>query len=201
MIDFKAPVRDIRFVRHELLDLNSHYRSLPGCEELTDDLANAIIEEGAKFCENVIAPLNQSGDEEGCRWEDGVVSTPTGFKEAYQQYVEGGWCALGEDEEYGGQGLPESLRLVMTEMAGTANWGLGHVSRAFTRLPLYHCRAWYRRAKTDLSDQISIRQLDGYYVSNRTSLWYRPGHAQNQSRASGRRQLSCDGHQDIYLRG
>jgi alkylation response protein AidB-like acyl-CoA dehydrogenase len=132
MPDYKAPVRDIQFVINEVLESEKLYQTLPGYEEATEDLMNAIIEEGARFAENVVAPLNRSGDEEGCHWSEEGVATPAGFKEAYRQYVDNGWPALSADTENGGQGMPNMLGIVMTEMAGTANWswmmypGLSH---------------------------------------------------------------------------
>ncbi len=81
-----------------------------------------VLNECAKLCETELAPINQSGDREGCQWKDGEVITPKGFKEAYQLFVEGGWQGISHPVEYGGQGLPNSIGLIRTEMIGTANW-------------------------------------------------------------------------------
>ncbi|MCW8885613.1 MAG: acyl-CoA dehydrogenase C-terminal domain-containing protein [Motiliproteus sp.] len=132
MPEYKAPLRDIRFVLHELLEMDKHYASLPGAEEATPELVDAILEEGAKFAENELAPLNRIGDQEGCQWKDGEVITPTGFKEAYDKFVEGGWPSLAHKPDLGGQGLPESIGIMINELVGTANWswsmypGLSH---------------------------------------------------------------------------
>ena len=132
MPHYKAPLRDLRFVRNELLGYEAHYASLPGAEDATPDMVDAILEEGAKFCEQVLSPLNRSGDEQGCTLTEQGVTTPAGFKEAYQQFVDGGWPSLASDTEFGGQGLPASLGFVLSEMMGTANWswnmypGLSH---------------------------------------------------------------------------
>jgi alkylation response protein AidB-like acyl-CoA dehydrogenase len=132
MPQYKAPVRDIRFVLHEVLDVSSHYSALRGNEDVNQELIDAILEEGARFAENELSPINRSGDEEGCQFDNGMVTTPKGFKEAYQKYVENGWGALSAPAEMGGQGLPVSLGTVISEMNGTANWswsmypGLSH---------------------------------------------------------------------------
>ena len=94
MPEYKAPLRDIKFVTEEVLKFNEHYAKLPGAEDATPDMVSAILEEGAKFAERVLSPLNRVGDQQGCQFKDGVVTTPDGFKEAYQQYVEGGWPSL-----------------------------------------------------------------------------------------------------------
>jgi len=115
MPEYKAPLRDIKFVLEELLDCDSHYKKL-GYEDASLEMIDAIMTEGAKFTEQVVAPINQIGDQQGCKWEDGVVTTPPGYKEAYQQYVEGGWPTLAGPVEYGGQGLPASLSVTFSEM-------------------------------------------------------------------------------------
>ena len=122
MPTYKAPVRDMRFLMNEVLDFESHYKTFPEGEEATPDMVEAIIGEMAKLCENTLAPLYQSGDEEGCKFENGVVTTPKGFKEAYDEFVAGGWQGLSHPVEFGGQGLPASLGLIKSEMMATANW-------------------------------------------------------------------------------
>ena len=120
MTTYHAPQRDMRFVLHELLDVEQLSR-LPGYEEATADVVDAVIEEGAKFCENVLFPINRTGDEQGCVYENGVVRTPEGFKEAYDRFVEGGWTGLAADPRHGGQGLPKAIKIVMDEMVCSAN--------------------------------------------------------------------------------
>lgn len=135
MPDYKAPLRDIKFVMSELLNSEQHYASI-GATEATPDMVDAVLGEAAKFCESVLAPLNRTGDKEGCTWSETGVKTPSGFKEAYLQYVDGGWPSMNAPTEYGGQGLPESIGTALTEMQGTANWswsmypGLSHGAKA-----------------------------------------------------------------------
>ena len=125
MPEYKAPLRDMRFLIDHVFDFHANYAAL-GAHDASPDMINAILDEGAKFCENVLAPLNRSGDEEGCHFDNGVVTTPAGFKQAFAQYVEGGWHGLAADPTYGGQGLPSSLGLVISEMIGSSNtsWGM-----------------------------------------------------------------------------
>ena len=131
MATYKAPQRDIRFVAHEVCDFENHYKNL-GAEDVDAATIDSFIEAGAQFSENELAPLNRSGDEEGCHFADGVVTTPKGFKEAYQKFCELGFPALSADVNYGGSGMPGSLSTVVNEMTGTANWswamypGLSH---------------------------------------------------------------------------
>ena len=124
MQTYKAPLRDMRFVLHELHD-GASLSALPGLEDCTPELMDSVLEEAAKLAEGVLAPINASGDEEGCRYENGVVRTPKGFKEAYDAFRDGGWTSLGCDPAYGGQGLPESLGKLIEEMTCSANLSFG----------------------------------------------------------------------------
>ncbi|HLZ99347.1 MAG TPA: acyl-CoA dehydrogenase C-terminal domain-containing protein [Steroidobacteraceae bacterium] len=124
MQTYTPPLRDMRFVLHELHD-SSALAKLPGLEEMTPDTLNTILEEAGKFISATLLPLNASGDAEGCHYEDGVVRTPKGFKEAYRAFVDGGWCALGSDPAYGGQGLPQSAAKLVEEMICGCNLSFG----------------------------------------------------------------------------
>ncbi len=118
---YKAPTRDTKFVVNELIGLD-RFTNLPGFANATRDLTDAVIDEGGRFVSEVVAPLNQIGDREGCtRHADGSVTTPTGFKHAYRQYVEGGWATLSAPEAFGGQGLPHAIGFVMEEYLASAN--------------------------------------------------------------------------------
>jgi alkylation response protein AidB-like acyl-CoA dehydrogenase len=122
MSHYKAPLRDMRFLMNEVLDYPAHYASLPNGKDADPEMVDAILDGAAQLCEDVLAPLNHSGDIEGCHFDNGAVTTPKGFKEAYRQFVEGGWQGLSFPTEFGGQGLPMSLNLFKSEMMGTANW-------------------------------------------------------------------------------
>ncbi|MFK7861547.1 MAG: acyl-CoA dehydrogenase C-terminal domain-containing protein [Granulosicoccus sp.] len=132
MPTYNPPLQDMRFALRNVLDFDAHYAQLEGAEDADPETVDAILEEGGKFARDVIAPLNAIGDEQGCQWTDGEVKTPDGFREAYRQFVDGGWPSMTQAPEIGGQGLPESLGTVISEMYGTANWawymypGLSH---------------------------------------------------------------------------
>jgi len=126
-MSYKAPLREMQFALYEVLNGDQVLPALPGCEDATREIMDAMLTEGAKLAENVLAPINTSGDREGCQFdpETKLVTTPTGFADAYRQFAEAGWTALAGPVEYGGQGLPHTLNTLAEEMVCSANLSLG----------------------------------------------------------------------------
>ncbi|CAH2604689.1 3-methylmercaptopropionyl-CoA dehydrogenase [Rhodovastum atsumiense] len=124
MPSYQPPLRDMRFALYELCDFAA-LRALPGGEELAPDLIDPVLEAAGTFCAEVLLPLNRSGDEEGCRFENGIVRTPKGFPGAYRAFREGGWTSLGCDPAYGGQGLPKTIGVLVEEMICSTNLSFG----------------------------------------------------------------------------
>jgi acyl-CoA dehydrogenase len=128
---YKAPVEDVTFLLNDVFQID-RYDNLPGFTDASADVREAILSEAAKLSEEVLQPLNRVGDLEGCkRHDDGSVTTPKGFKEAFKQVAEGGWLGLSAPAEYGGQGLPVTLSQVVTEFQSAANmaFSMRHGSR------------------------------------------------------------------------
>jgi alkylation response protein AidB-like acyl-CoA dehydrogenase len=122
MAQYIPPLRDIQFALHEVNRTIDHLQQLPAHAEVTRELVDQVIEEGGKFCAEVLFPINRSGDEEGCTYEgDGVVRTPKGFREAWQQFRAGGWPTLTADAEFGGQAMPSTVGIAMQEMMNSGN--------------------------------------------------------------------------------
>ena len=134
MAQYTPPLRDMQFVMHEMLHAESTLKQLPAVADNTRELMDQVVEEAGKFCAEVLFPLNQVGDREGCVLDQATraVKTPAGFKEAYKQFVEAGWPSLSCDPEYGGQGLPHLVQTAFQEMMNSTNqaWsmypGLSH---------------------------------------------------------------------------
>ena len=151
MSKYAAPLTDMRFVMFDLLKVEALYARLPGGEAATHDIVDAVLDEAAKFAETVLAPLNASGDEEGCTLDkaSASVTTPKGFKQAYAQYVEGGWPGLTAPEQYGGQHLPESIGAPLKEMLDSANLSWGNfplLSHGASEALKQHGEEWQREA-------------------------------------------------------
>lgn len=125
MSDYKAPVEDVLFLLNTVFDLEGFCQQFPELGEIDRETSMAIVEEAAKLCEQVLAPINASGDEEGCRWEDGKVIPPAGFKTAYETFNENAWGALGGHPDFGGMGMPKTLVSTIEEFVQGSNMSFG----------------------------------------------------------------------------
>ena len=147
---YKAPVRDLTFILNDVLDID-RYANQPGFADVSSDLVQQVLEEGAKFAEEVIAPINHSGDKEGCHWDNGVVTGPKGWKEAYHAMVEAGWPALSADPAYGGQGMPAVVGMAFGQFTAAA-------SAAFSMYPGLTAGA-YAGIHANASDELKTKYL------------------------------------------
>ncbi|NUS61313.1 MAG: acyl-CoA dehydrogenase, partial [Lysobacter sp.] len=147
---YRAPVEDMRFALYDVLGAEALFGKL-GFGEATRDVLDAILDEAARFTETVLAPLNEVGDRVGCKYDKatGDVTTPPGFREAYQTFVDGGWSGLVSPPEFGGQGLPHLAGLPLKEMIDAANLAWGNfplLSHGATEALLHHGEDWQREA-------------------------------------------------------
>ncbi|MGV3710990.1 MAG: acyl-CoA dehydrogenase family protein, partial [Gemmatimonas sp.] len=159
MPSYRAPMDDIRFLFHDVHNVGQ-LAELPGFAEATPDVIDAVLAEAANVCEQLLFPINQSGDAEGCHYENGEVRTPAGFKEAYAQYQQGGWTGLVAPAEFGGQGLPEAVRFVFEEMLCSSNL-------SFSMYPgLSHgaCSALQSHGSDELKQRFLPRLVDGTWT-------------------------------------
>lgn len=158
MPQFTAPTQDFQFLLHDWLKVTAI--DLPGFEEIDEGLVDSLLAEGGRFCEEVLFPINQSGDQEGCTFDNGKVSLPSGFKEAYESYVQSGWPSFTCDPAYGGQGLPEVINMPMIEMICSANLSFG-------MLPgLSHgaVNALYKHATDELKERFLPKMVSGEWA-------------------------------------
>ena len=197
---YQPRTEDMHFVLSRVLNAPAQLQALPAFAEVDADLMKQVLDEAGKFVADVIAPLNRSGDEIGAQWSDGVVTTPPGFKEAYQSFWQSGWPALAAATEDGGQGLPSVLEAMLYEMLSGANHG-------WTMAPgLLH--GAYDCIKHHASDAIKTQYLEkvatGEWLA--TMCLTEPhagsdlGTEQHQSRALSRWQVRCERHQNFHIR-
>ncbi len=199
MPSYKAPLDDIRFVLNDVLDVEQ-LSTLPGYEDATPDTLLAVLQEGATVCEDVLAPLNQSGDAEGCHYENGDVRTPAGFKEAYEQFVSGGWPAMTGPAEYGGQGLPHLTRFVFDEMLCSANLSFS----MYPELGHGAAIALERWGDAELKQRFLPKLIDGTWAG--TMCLTEPhagtdlGIIRTKAVPAGDGAYTCHRHEDLHLR-
>ncbi|WP_417796269.1 acyl-CoA dehydrogenase C-terminal domain-containing protein [Terasakiella pusilla] len=156
MATYKAPIRDMQFVMYELMNADK-LSDMPGFEEATRDLIDPVMEEASKITQDVLFPLNRSGDEEECQWVDGKVTTPSGFKEAYKLFREGGWTAISCDPNYGGMGMPKTVNTMIEEMICSANLSFG----MYPGLSYGAYTAMHGFASDELKDTYLPKLVDG----------------------------------------
>ena len=163
MADYKAPLRDMRFVLNEVFEVSKLWAELPALAEVVDaDTASAILEEAGKVTAGSIAPLNRSGDEEGCSWDNGAVKTPAGFPEAYQTYAEGGWVGVGGSPEFGGMGMPKVIGAQVEEMVNSANLSFG----LYPMLTAGACLSILNHASEELKQQYLPNMYAGVWAGS-----------------------------------
>ncbi|MFO6133069.1 acyl-CoA dehydrogenase C-terminal domain-containing protein [Pseudomonas aeruginosa] len=163
MADYKAPLRDMRFVLNEVFEVSRLWAQLPALAEVVDaETAAAILEEAGKVTAGTIAPLNRPGDEEGCQWNAGAVSTPAGFPEAYRTYAEGGWVGVGGDPAYGGMGMPKVISAQVEELVNSANLSFG----LYPMLTAGACLALNAHASDELKDKYLPNMYAGIWAGS-----------------------------------
>ncbi|CRQ63684.1 Acyl-CoA dehydrogenase [Pseudomonas aeruginosa] len=163
MADYKAPLRDMRFVLNEVFEVSRLWAQLPALAEVVDaETAAAILEEAGKVTAGTIAPLNRPGDEEGCQWNAGAVSTPAGFPEAYRTYAEGGWVGVGGDPAYGGMGMPKVISAQVEELVNSANLSFG----LYPMLTAGACLALNAHASDELKDRYLPNMYAGTWAGS-----------------------------------
>ncbi|MCQ4306966.1 acyl-CoA dehydrogenase C-terminal domain-containing protein [Pseudomonas stutzeri] len=163
MADYKAPLRDMRFVLNEVFDAPKLWQTLPALAEVVDaETADAILEEAGKITANTVAPLNRSGDEEGCHWTDGAVTTPAGYPEAYRLYAEGGWVGVGGDPAYGGMGMPKAISAQVEEMMNSASLAFG----LYPMLTSGACLSIYAHASEELKQKYLPNMYSGVWAGS-----------------------------------
>ena len=163
MADYKAPLRDMRFVLTEVFDAANRWAEMPALAEVVDgETAEAILEEAGKLMAKSVAPLNRSGDEEGCQWSNGAVSTPAGFPEAYRTYAEGGWVGVGGDPVYGGMGMPKVISAQVEEMVNSANLSFG----LYPMLTAGACLSLNAHASAELKEKYLPNMYSGQWAGS-----------------------------------
>jgi hypothetical protein len=200
MPTYKAPVDDALFLLNDVFHIE-RYGNIPSFAEATPDTVAAVLSEGGKFVEQVLQPLNRVGDLEGCtRHADGSVTTPKGFKDAYRQLAEGGWIGLAMEPEFGGQGLPHTIAIIMNEFMTSANMAFtmysGLTQGAYLAIRMHGNERLHKTYLPRIANGEWAATMNLTEPHCGTDL----GHVAHQGGAAARRQLQDQRHQDFHLR-
>ncbi len=201
MPSYTPPIADTRFVLDQVLGID-RYAKLPGFASASPDIVQAVLEEGGRFCAEVVFPTNQTGDHEGCtRHDDGSVTTPAGFKEAYTQFSEGGWMGLGAPEEFGGQAMPHVVSTAFEEYLISSNMAFGMYPGLTHGAVAAFLAVGSDAQKALYLPKMIAGELDRHDEPDRAAVRHRSRPHQDQGGARGGRHLQGDGHQDLHLGG
>ncbi|MFT0211464.1 acyl-CoA dehydrogenase C-terminal domain-containing protein [Pseudomonas sp. F1_0610] len=163
MADYIAPLKDMNFLLHEVFDIAKLWQQLPALADVVDaQTASAILEEAGKVTAGTIAPLNRSGDEEGCRWTEQQVFTPKGFPQAFKTYAEGGWVGIGGDPQFGGMGMPKIISAQVEEMMNSASLSFG----LYPMLTSGACLAIHAHASEELKNRYLPNMYSGQWAGS-----------------------------------
>ena len=200
MPTYRAPVDEVMFLLRDVFHVE-RYNNLPGFAEATPDIVEAVLAEAAKFCEDVLTPLNRVGDKEGCRRHaDGSVTTPPGFKDAYEKLVAGGWVGASAPAEFGGQGLPTVLDPGHPRVPVLIEHGLCHVFEPGAGRGRGDLQPRFGRAEGALPAKADQRRMGRHHEPDRAAMRHRSRSVALPRRAAARRQLQNHRHQDFHFR-
>jgi hypothetical protein len=197
MPSYTAPVKDMQFVLHDVLKISE--ADIPGYADLERSFTEAVFDEAAKVASDILTPLNAVGDREGCRLENGVVRTPTGFKAAFETLRQGGWMSLDASPDYGGQGLPYLMHTAVNETFVSANMAFnmyqGLTHGAYSAILVHGTDE--QKAKVAAED--GQLRMDRHHEPDRTALRHRSGDDAHQGRTAGRWLLQDHRPEDLHL--
>ena len=197
MPHYIAPTKDMQYVLNDVLDVKNS--SIPGYADLDADFLSAILEEAGKITSQVLAPLNAVGDQEGCHFENGVIRTPTGFKDAFEQVKEGGWTGIDCDPEFGGQGLPYLVGTAVGEMFASSNMAFGmYQGLTHGAYSAIHAHGTEAQKQTYLPNMVSC-DWTGTMNLTETTLWDGFGPDADQSGTTSGRDIQNHRTENLYL--
>jgi len=195
---FTPPERDIHFLLHDVFRLPDEWQTIPALADFTADVVDAVIQEGGRVASEVLSPLNQVADSEGCTWNNGVVTTPSGFREGFASFVQGGWLGLSGNPQYDGQGMPKTLGCLVEEMFWAANPSLYLYGTLSVGAALCIDSHGTAAQKAMYLPRLYSGEWTGTMCLTEAQCRYRPRHHPYARRTTCRRILQHYGYQDFH---